>query len=112
MPVAVCRSSLEHPMSAHCLRPGDKPCPITTLGAYNIEDLRIIAQRRLPKGVFEFVDRGTEDEVALRNNRAAFERIKLTPRTLVDVSKRSRRTSSCSATHKMPIAIAPTGTAG
>ena len=48
-----------------------------TLGAYNIEDLRTIAQRRVPKGIFEFVDRGSEDEVALRNNRAAFERIKL-----------------------------------
>ena len=39
--------------------------------AYNIADLREIAQRRLPKGLFEFVDRGTEDEIALRNNRAA-----------------------------------------
>lgn len=60
-----------------------------TLDAYNIEDLRTIARRRIPKGVFEFVDRGSEDEVALRNNRAAFERIKLVPRTLIDVSKRS-----------------------
>ena len=61
-----------------------------TLGAYNIADLRELALRRVPKGLFEFVDRGTEDEVALRNNRAAFERIKLKPRTLVDVSKRSQ----------------------
>lgn len=40
-----------------------------TLGAYNIADLREIARRRLPKGIFEFVDRGAEDEVSLRNNR-------------------------------------------
>lgn len=60
------------------------------LGAYNIADLREIALRRVPKGVFEFVDRGTEDEVALRNNRVAFERIKFRPRTLVDVSGRSQ----------------------
>lgn len=53
-----------------------------TLGAYNIFDLRDMAQRRVPKGLFEFVDRGTEDEVALRNNRAIFERIKFKP--LVD----------------------------
>jgi hypothetical protein len=61
-----------------------------TLGAYNIFDLRDMALRRVPKGLFEFVDRGTEDEVALRNNRAVFERIKFKPRTLVDVSRRSQ----------------------
>ena len=41
------------------------------LRAYNISDLRDIAKRRLPKGVFEFVDRGTEDEVSMRHNIAA-----------------------------------------
>ncbi len=41
------------------------------------------------KAVFEFVDRSTEDELALRNNRAAFEKIKLTHRALVDVSGRT-----------------------
>jgi (S)-mandelate dehydrogenase len=44
---------------------------------YNVFDLREAAKRRLPRGVFEFVDRSTEDELALRNNRAAFEKIKL-----------------------------------
>lgn len=86
--------------------------PDKTLGAYNIEDLRSIAQRRVPKGVFEFVDRGSEDEIALRNNRSAFERIKLNPRTLVDVSKRSQASSLFGKPMKMPIAIAPTGIAG
>jgi len=83
-----------------------------SLGAYNIFDLREIAQRRLPKGIFEFVDRGSEDEVALRNNRSAFDRIKLKPRTLVDVSGRSQEITLFGHKHKMPIAIAPTGTAG
>ena len=86
--------------------------PDATMGAYNIEDLRNSAQRRLPKGVFEFVDRGSEDEVALRNNRAAFERIKLSPRPLVDVSMRSQAIELFGHSLKMPIAIAPTGTAG
>ena len=58
--------------------------------AYNIEDLRRMALANAPRGLFEFVDRGTEDEVALRNNREAFERIKLKPRTLVDVSGRKQ----------------------
>lgn len=83
-----------------------------SLGAYNIADLREMARRRLPKGVFEFVDRGTEDEVALRNNRTAFERIKLKPRVLADVSRRSQATTLFGKKQDMPIMIAPTGTAG
>ena len=83
-----------------------------TLGAYNIFDLRDMARRRLPKFLFEYVDRGSEDEVALRNNRAAFERIKLRPRTLVDVSARTPAVTLFGRQHDMPLAIAPTGTAG
>jgi isopentenyl diphosphate isomerase/L-lactate dehydrogenase-like FMN-dependent dehydrogenase len=83
-----------------------------TLGAYNVADLREIARRRLPKGIFEFVDRGAEDEDSLRNNRAAFERIKLQPRVLVDVSQRSQSIQLFGHSQKMPIAVAPTGAAG
>lgn len=83
-----------------------------TLGCYNIFDLRDIALRRVPKGLFEFVDRGTEDEVALRNNRKVFERIRFQPRTLVDVSARDQSIALFGKSHKMPIIIAPTGTAG
>jgi L-lactate dehydrogenase (cytochrome)/(S)-mandelate dehydrogenase len=80
--------------------------------AYNIADLRKMALKRVPHGLFEFVDRGTEDEVSLRNNRAVFERIRLKPRNLVDVSKRSQEITLFGKKHKMPIVIAPTGTAG
>lgn len=83
-----------------------------TLGCYNIFDLRDIAVRRVPRGLFDFVDRGTEDEVALRNNRAVFERIKLKPRMLVDVSGRSQEVTLFGERQEMPIVIAPTGTAG
>lgn len=86
--------------------------PDPTLGVYNVEDMRSRAQKRLPKGVFEFVDRGCEDEVALRNNRAGFERIKLIPRPLVDVSKRRQETRLFGETRNMPLIIAPTGVAG
>jgi L-lactate dehydrogenase (cytochrome)/(S)-mandelate dehydrogenase len=80
--------------------------------AYNVWDLREMARRRVPKGLFEFVDRGTEDEASLRNNRAVFERIRFRPRTLVDVSARNPRVTLFGKTHDMPLAIAPTGTAG
>ena len=80
--------------------------------AQNIFDLRDMAKARVPKWLFEFVDRGTEEEVALRNNRAAFERIQLSPRMLVDVSKRRFDTTLFGKGHKMPIGIAPTGAVG
>jgi isopentenyl diphosphate isomerase/L-lactate dehydrogenase-like FMN-dependent dehydrogenase len=80
--------------------------------AYNIADLRKMALKRVPHGLFEFVDRGTEDEVSLRHNRAIFESIRLKPRNLVDVSKRSQEVTLFGKKHKMPIIIAPTGTAG
>ena len=80
--------------------------------AHNIFDLRDMARRRLPKWLFEFVDRGTEDEIGLRNNREAFDRVKLLPRMLVDVSGRELTTTLYGKEHKMPIGIAPTGVAG
>ena len=80
--------------------------------ALNNHDLRRMANKRLPKWLFEFVDRGTEDEVALRNNRAAFERIKLKTQVLVDVSERSQEITLFGKKHSMPLGIAPTGPAG
>nr|WP_294545101.1 alpha-hydroxy acid oxidase [uncultured Rhodopila sp.] len=79
---------------------------------YNVFDLREAARRRLPKAVFEFVDRSTEDELALRNNRAAFEKIKLMHRALVDVSGRTTKTTLFGREIALPMAIAPTGAAG
>ena len=86
--------------------------PDDTLGAYDIADLGRMAKRRLPKGVFEFFDRGNGDETALVENRAAFDRIKLHPHALVDTSQRSQGVTLFGKRHKMPIVIAPTGSAG
>lgn len=80
--------------------------------AHNIEDLRRQAMRRLPRGIFEYIDRGSEDEVALRENRDAFERIRLRPRMLVDVSARSTAAAILGQVHAMPAIVAPTGAAG
>ncbi len=79
---------------------------------YNIADLREAARRRLPKGIFEFVDRGTEDEIALRDNRAAFQALKFNPHVLVDVSRRSTSTTLFGKSLPLPMAVAPTGAAG
>ena len=82
------------------------------LKAYNIFDLRKIALKRVPKGFFEFVDRGTEDEVSLKNNREVFDRLRFRTRTFVDVSKRTQETTIFGNKYKMPLVIAPTGVAG
>ncbi|MBT5811367.1 MAG: alpha-hydroxy-acid oxidizing protein, partial [Rhodospirillaceae bacterium] len=55
------------------------------LGAYNIEDLRQMAKKRLPRGIFEYVDRGAEDEIALQHNRDVYRSLKLRNRVMVDV---------------------------
>ena len=83
-----------------------------TLGFYNTADLRDAARRRLPKGLFEFMDRGNDDEVAMRENRTALESIKLSPRVLIDVSVRSQEITLFGKTQKMPVIVAPTGSTG
>ena len=80
--------------------------------AHNLHDLQALARARLPRGVFEFIDRGVEDEVALQENRLAFQRIKLAPHVLVDVSGRSAACTLFGQPCAMPVAIAPTGAAG
>jgi isopentenyl diphosphate isomerase/L-lactate dehydrogenase-like FMN-dependent dehydrogenase len=79
---------------------------------YNIHDLREAAARRLPKVLFEFVDMGSEDGVALRRNREAFEQIMLDTKFLVDVSSRDLSVDLFGRRSALPIAIAPTGLAG
>ena len=79
---------------------------------YNIFDLREAAKRRLPKGLFEFVDRASEDHLAVADNRTAFTDIKLRHKSLVDVSGRSTETTLFGKKIAFPMAIAPTGAAG
>ena len=80
--------------------------------ARSIEDLRRLAKRRLPRAVFEFFDGGAEDEVTLRENRAAFERVRLLPKVLVNVARVDPSTTILGAGAGLPIAIAPTGAVG
>ena len=77
--------------------------------AVNIEDLRQLTRRRLPRAIFDFFDGGAEDEVTLRENRAAFERVRLLPRVLVNVAAVDMATEVLGAKSALPMAIAPTG---
>ena len=77
--------------------------------AVNIADLRRIAQRRLPRAIFDFFDGGAEDETTLRDNCAAFQRVRLLPKVLVNVSKVDTKVSIFGREAALPLAIAPTG---
>ena len=79
--------------------------------AYNIWDLRRRAKRRLPRSVFEFMDRGSEDDNNLRLNRDALDRIKLVPRILRDVSERDTSIELFGRSRPLPFLIGPTGIA-
>lgn len=80
--------------------------------AFNIEDLRLMARKRLPRVAYDYLEWGAEDDVTLRENRAAFERIRLKPRTLIDVSGRSQKVDVLGKSFDAPFGIAPTGAAG
>ena len=84
----------------------------SSLEAYNLADLRQQARKILPKGLFEFVDRGTENELALRTLRAALDRVLFRPHVFVDVSARTTSTDFFGKPSAMPLAVAPTGAAG
>src|SRR3954468_22444962 len=77
--------------------------------AVSIEDLRRIAKRRLPRAVFDFFDGGAEDENTLRGNRAAFERVRLAPRVLVNVAQIDTSATLFGKPVALPLAIGPTG---
>lgn len=80
--------------------------------ALNVAELRELARRRLPRGVWEFVARGAEDDRAVDNNRLAFEQYHLRPRVLRDVSSRTLECTVLGRGSAMPLAMAPTGAAG
>lgn len=78
----------------------------------NVEDYRIAARRRLPRGLFDFLDKGSEDDHGVTENRAAFERLRLRPRILAGAAPRSLEVSALGRSYALPIGLAPVGIAG
>ncbi|GAC1356729.1 MAG: alpha-hydroxy acid oxidase [Ktedonobacteraceae bacterium] len=74
----------------------------------NLSDYEGLAQERLEKALWEHIYGGSEDEVTLRANRSAFERLRLRPRVLVDVSTIDMHTTALGTPLSMPIGLAPT----
>ncbi|MHA3977062.1 alpha-hydroxy acid oxidase [Halovulum sp. GXIMD14794] len=77
--------------------------------AASIDDLRRIAQRRIPRFAFDLVDGGAESERNLRRNSEAFEEIQLTPRYMVDVSEVDTRVTLFGNEFDVPLGMAPIG---
>ena len=80
--------------------------------AHSIEDLRLAAQRRLPRALYDFYDGGAEDEVTLRANRHAFQGLRFRPQVLRNVSVIDTQREVFGRSIAMPMATAPTGALG
>jgi L-lactate dehydrogenase (cytochrome) len=77
--------------------------------AVTVEDMRRVAKRRLPRGVFDYIDGAAEDERTMANNAAAFARVEFRPNVLRDVSAIDLSTTLLGHHISMPLVIAPTG---
>jgi isopentenyl diphosphate isomerase/L-lactate dehydrogenase-like FMN-dependent dehydrogenase len=75
----------------------------------NIDDLRTLAQRRLPRAVFDYLDGGAESETSLRENRRAFESVIFRPRNAIAVPQCDLRVKVLGAELSFPAILAPIG---
>jgi L-lactate dehydrogenase (cytochrome) len=78
----------------------------------NIEDLRVLAQKRVPRMFYDYADSGSWTESTYRANESDFQRIKLRQRVAVNMDGRSTATTMLGVPVKMPVAIAPVGSTG
>lgn len=78
----------------------------------NIEDLRVLAQRRVPRMFYDYADSGSWTESTYHANESEFQKIKLRQRVAVNMENRTTRTTMVGQDVAMPVAIAPTGLTG
>src|SRR5215471_8349925 len=78
----------------------------------NIEDLRVLAQRRVPRMFYDYADSGSWTEGTYRANESEFSKIRLRQRVAVNIETRSLRTKMIGEDVSMPVALAPTGLTG
>ncbi|TAG80097.1 MAG: alpha-hydroxy-acid oxidizing protein [Betaproteobacteria bacterium] len=78
----------------------------------NVEDLRVLAQKRVPRMFYDYADSGSWTESTYRGNEADFQKIKFRQRVAVNMENRSTKTQMIGQDVSMPVAIAPTGLTG
>ena len=77
-----------------------------------IEDLRVLAEKRVPRMFYDYADSGSWTESTYRANESDFQKIKLRQRVAVNMENRSTATKMIGIDAKMPVAIAPVGLCG
>jgi L-lactate dehydrogenase (cytochrome) len=77
-----------------------------------IEELRVLAQKRVPRMFYDYADSGSWTESTYRANESDFQKIKLRQRVAVNMENRSTASSMIGQQVAMPVAIAPTGLTG
>ena len=78
----------------------------------NIEDLRVLAEKRVPRMFYDYADSGSWTESTYRANSDDFQKIKLRQRVAVNMENRSTATRMVGQDVKMPVCIAPVGLTG
>ena len=78
----------------------------------NIEDLRVLAQKRVPRMFYDYADSGSWTEGTYRANQSDFDRILLRQRVAVNIDNRSTRSTMIGQDVAMPVALAPVGLTG
>ncbi|MDH4051957.1 MAG: alpha-hydroxy-acid oxidizing protein, partial [Rubrivivax sp.] len=78
----------------------------------NIEDLRVLAKKRVPRMFYDYADSGSWTESTYRANESDFQKIRLRQRVAVNMENRSTATQMVGVDVKMPVAIAPVGLTG
>jgi len=78
----------------------------------HIEDLRVLAEKRVPRMFYDYADSGSYTESTYRANESDFQKIKLRQRVAVNMENRTLRTQMVGIDTAMPVAIAPTGLTG
>ncbi len=99
------RAGLSATMQAY---PEELPVPVIT----TIEDLRVLAEKRVPRMFYDYADSGSWTESTYRANESDFQKIKLRQRVAVNMENRTTATKMVGIDAKMPVAIAPVGLCG
>src|SRR6476619_1137440 len=84
------------------------PMPVIT----NIEDLRVLAERRVPRMFYDYADSGSWTEQTYRANETDFAKLRFRQRVAVNMDNRSTATTMAGQAVTMPVAIAPVGLTG
>ena len=88
--------------------PEELPVPVIT----TIEDLRVLAEKRVPRMFYDYADSGSWTESTYRANESDFQKIKLRQRVAVNMENRTTATKMVGVDAKMPVSIAPVGLCG